>query len=294
MARGMRAFLQRWWHGRDPILGIDVRDDSIVVSDINLSGSNRWLKISHGSREPGSRGPLVDPDLFISNIREFIAAGPLPIERCAVALPESLTYMASVTLPKNIPQKAEDVRYEAALEGAYLRRHDVRGAIYPLCEDGSRVLVVAVKIAEVEALESALRLIGLEVSCLTPRVFALHHLVALSGVEVTADLVAFCDNTATIPQFHLFQCPFYLASARGWPDFLKALERIAYSERSENKRGGISLILHGQHPTEIGPQHRDLFYQVVNLTTVPLPRGLTLAQDQVVSAALSLWETRHV
>lgn len=287
----MRVLIERWWRGRDPIVGIDIREDRIVFADVNLRGGSRWLTFENNGKRPGPRGVLGDSRVFISNLRDFIAGASLPPERCAVGIPESFTYVSRVSLPKELLGRSEQVRYEAALERVYLRPHDVRGRIYPARNGDTTALVVAAKVSEVELLEDAVRSVGIELACLTPRVVALHHLVTLSRASVRGGLTVHFDRSVSSSHFHLFKGGVYYGVIPEWQELLRELDRDVGSKMWSTS--GISLIMRGAPDKEMLLRTRYGSAEATRLSDVSVPGGAPFASDQVAAGALSLWEARH-
>jgi hypothetical protein len=289
----MRACIERWWFGRDPIVGIDIREDSVICADVDLRGTTRRLTIDSQVSPQGDRRVLGDTALFTSKLRDFIVTGSYRIERCAVGLPESFTYISWVTLPKEMFEKPERVRYEAALERIYLRPQDVRGRMYSLSGVNSPFLVVASKVADVEPLEDAIRSLGVELTCLTPRVCAINHLIRLCGAEVTGDLVAYCDLSGTSSRFHLFRHTHYLNTFSEWSDILTEIDRVVDFGKGSSQKATLCLIVQGDRDKEDFLQHRHLSCEVAHLREVTLLGRLRLGTDLAAASALSLWEVRR-
>jgi hypothetical protein len=222
------------------------------------------------------------------SLREFIAAGPFRRERCAVGLPESFTYISRVILPKELAQRSERIRYEAALERVFLRSNEVRGKLYPLPESDYSFLVVAAKVGDVEPVEDVIRSAGIELTCLTSRVFALHHLAMLLGADVAGDLIACYPLSSNSHQFHLFECGHYISTIRDWSDLLRELDRAA----NEAKR--LSLLVCGDHERDIFLKRRYSSFQFINVGQFSLLGSFALAPERSVAGALSLWEVPRV
>ncbi len=287
----MKAFMERWWRGRDPIVGIDLREERIVFADVGLRGGSRWLTFGTDGSNSAPRGVLGDPRVFISNLREFIARGRLRVERCAVGLPESLTYISRVTLPQTLVGRSESVRYEAALERAYLRPRDVRGRIYPLRGGEGLVLIVAATVSEIGPVEDAIRSVGIELACLTPRVVALHHLVTLSGVSAPGRRIVHCDPSVSSGHFHLFNGASYYGPI---PDLQELVGERTQNGTVEMRSGNhLSLIIGGDSNKEAFLRTRCSFSRILRLSDIPLPGGLIVTPDQLVATALSLWEVQR-
>jgi Tfp pilus assembly PilM family ATPase len=208
----MRDFLERWWYGREPILGIDIRDNGIVVADVDLRGKNQWHSSEALSTDSGAGGLLRDTRAFSSFLGDFISLSRTTLERCAVGFPASLTSISCLVLPHEVVERSEKVRYEAALERAHLRPQDVRGRVYSIrggSAGGPNTLLVAAKAADVALLEDGVALAGLEISCLTPRVFALHHLVSLAGLVRNGERIVYSERSSRSSVLHLFKGSHY-------------------------------------------------------------------------------------
>jgi len=289
----MSAFIERWWRGRDPIVGIDIRDDGIVFADVDVRGATRWLAVDTRASPQVDRGLLSDTALFTSTLRDFIGAARCRIERCAVGMPESSTCIGRVTLPPEVMRKPEQTRYEAALERLYLSPHDVRGRIYA-CHgaaiDATTALVVAAKRKDVEALEEVVKTVGLELACLTPRIFSFHHLAALTGVVGDNSLTALVDSSQSSPGLYIFKGTYYHAMSR---DYGGAIEELRNGVEEGNEREGqgeVTLIVNEPAGAEFPLAQRDLFSRVVSITEVPLPGVPRMDPCHVVATGLSLWE----
>lgn len=284
----MRSFIERWWYGRDPIIGIDIREDRIVFADVDVEGGSRWLTFENHAKRADAGGLLGNAQVFISNLQDFIAEGFFSPERCAVGVPESFIYVSRVSLPEELTTRSERVRYEAALERVYLRPHEVRGCIYPLRDGYASVLVVAAKVSEVEPLEDAVRSVGIELACLTPRVVALHHLATLSRGRVRGDLTVYCDPSVSARHFHVFKGGAYYGAIPEWHELLRELNDDVESQMWST--AGISLIMRGDPDKEMLLRTRYGSAQATRLSDVSLPVEVTFAPDQVAAGALSLWE----
>ena len=295
----MRAFLERWWHGRDPILGIDIRDNGIVIADVDLRGKNRWRTVDasafDGDGCGGVGGVLKDTRAFSSLLRDFISSSPMRIDRCAVAFPEGLTSISWVTLPNDIVDRSEEVRYEAALERVYLRPQDVRGRVYLVKRSSAgspNALLVAAKAADVALLEDGVALAGLELACLTPRVFALHHLVSLSGLASNDHLIAFCDCSTQSSLFHLFKGPHYYSSTREFGELVREIERRVEGSDQSNGSGWVTFLSDGDDKKAALIRHRIPSARAISMNELLVPGLLKLDPEQAAAAALSLWEVR--
>lgn len=291
----MRAFLERWWYGREPILGIDIRDDGIVVADVDLHGRNRWRKTDASSLHGGGSGMLKDTHAFSSLLRDFISSCPTRIGRCAVGFPDGLTSISWVTLPDDIASKSEEVRYEAALERLYLRPQDVRGRVYLVKQSSAgspNALLVAAKAADVALLEDGVALAGLELACLTPRVFALHHLVSLSQLASNDHLIAYSDCSSQSFQFHLFKGPHYHSSTRDFGELVREIERCVEGSDQSNGCRDVTFLNNGHDKLAALLQHRIPSARVTSMSELLVPGSLKFEPDQGAAAALSLWEAR--
>ena len=291
----MRDFVERWWCGREPVLGIDIRDTGVVVADVNHRGKNRWRTADASWLRGEVGGVLKDTSALSALLSDFISASPTRIYRCAVAFPESLTSISWVTLPDELLGKSEGARYEAALERAYLRPQDVRGRVYlvPRSAAGSpNALLVAAKATDVALLEDSVALAGLELACLTPRVFALHHLVSLSGLLSTEDLVAYSDTSPKCPVFHLFQGARYRSTVREVGEFVREIERCVEESVQWSGSGRITLLSNGHDRNAAFLQEKYASARSISISELALPGILTLDPEQVVAAALSLLEAR--
>lgn len=281
----MRSWIDRWWYGYDPIVGIDIRDDRIMFAHVDRRGTSRWIELVNSSATRIERGMVHDREIFISALKDFTERNADSIQRCAVALPESLTYLSRVTLPEALRGKAEGMRYEAALEQVYLRPHDVRGKLYPLRKDPRNedaALLVAVKVTDVEPLEEAIAMAGVELACLTPRVLALHHLVTRVASAVSNETVAYSDLYATPPYLHLFTNSEYHTTLREWSGSGAELDHVSW------------FVVNGPHESEVQVQRRYPSSRVVSLRSLVMPDTVALDPKQVVAGALSLWEGRGV
>lgn len=291
----MRDFVDRWWHGREPILGIDICDTGVVVADVNLRGKNRWRRADASSPSGGGSGALSDMHELSELLRDFISDSPTRLYRCAVAFPESLTSFAWVTLPDEMVDKPEEVRYEAALDRAYLRPQDVRGRVCIVKRSGAEgpnALLIVAKASDVAILEDSVALAGLEVAYLTPRVFALHHLVLLAGLPSKEELFAYLDPSAYSPVFHLFQGARYHSTVRGLGEFVREIERYVEHCVLSRGPGGITLLSEGDDRNAQLLQERYPLVRSLFMGELALPGKLTLDPQQVVAASLSLVEAR--
>lgn len=293
----MRAFLERWWYGRDPILGIDIRDNGIVIADVDLRGRSRWCAVDAAAFGGGVGGVLDDTRAFSSLLRDFISSSPTRIDRCAVGFPEGLTSISWVTLPDDIVSKSEEVRYDAALEQVYLRSEDVKGRVYVVNQSAAgspNALLVAAKAEDVALVEDSVALAGLELACLTPRVFALHHLVALSGLTSNDHVIGYCDSSPQYSVFHLFKGPHYHSSTREFGELVREIERCMDGSDQSNGSGRITLLTNGddKHATLI--QHRLPSARAIPMSELLVPGLLAIHPEQGAAAALSLWEVRSL
>ena len=291
----MRDFVERWWCGREPVLGIDIRDTGMVVADVNLRGKNRWRAVDASSLRGGVDGVLKDTRALSALLSEFISAAPTRIYRCAVAFPDSLTSITWITLPDEMMDKPEGVRYEAALERMYLRPQDVRGRVYLVPRSvarGANALLVAAKAADVALLEDSVALAGLELAYLTPRVFALHHLASFVGLISKQDLVAFSDPSPKSQVFHLFNGAYYHSTVRELGEFVREIERCVQGSVQSNGSGRIMLLSNGDDRTAALLKERYSSARSLSIVELALPGMLTLHPEQVVAAALSLVEAR--
>lgn len=291
----MRDFVERWWTGREPILGIDICDTGVVVADVSLRGKNRWRRVDASSLGGGVCGALKDTHALSALLRDFISDSPTRIYRCAVAFPESITSFAWVTLPDEMLDKPEEVRYEAALDRAYLRPQDVRGRVCLIqrsAAEGPNALLVAAKAADVVLLEESVALAGLELACLTPRVFALHHLVSLSGLLSKEDLFAYSISSPQTPVFHLFQGARYHSTVRVVGDFVKEIKRYVEGRIPLRTAGGLTLLSDANDRNAALLQETYALVRSLSMSELASPGMLTLDPRQVVAAALSLLEAR--
>ena len=297
----MRAFLERWWHGRDPILGIDIRDNGIVIADVDLQGRNRWRRVDasafDGDGCGGFGGVLRDARAFSSLLRDFISSSPMRMDRCAVAFPEGLTSISWVTLPNDIVDRSEEVRYEAALERVYLRPQDVRGRVYLVKRSSAgspNALLVAAKAADVALLEDGVALAGLELACLTPRVFALHHLVSLSGLASNDHLIAYCDCSTQSSFYHLFNGPHYYSSTREFGELVREIERRVEGSDQSSDSGWVTFLSNGDDKKAALLQHRIPLARAIPMNELLVPGLFKFDPEQAAAAALSLWEVRSL
>jgi hypothetical protein len=153
------------------------------------------------------------------------------------------------------------------------------------------VLVVAVKISEIEPVEDAIRSVGIELACLTPRVVALHHLVTLSGVLVSGRRIVHCDPSVSSGYFHLFNGASYYGPI---PDLRELVgDRTQDGTVEMKSRNNLSLIIGGDSNKEAFLGAQCSFSQVLRLSDIPLPGGLIVTPDQLAATALSLWEVRR-
>lgn len=281
----MRSWIDRWWRGHDPIVGIDIRDDRIIFAHVDSRGTNRWIELETSSAPRIEREMVCDRAILISALKDFTKRAGGAIHRCTVALPESVTYLTRVILPEALRGRPEGMRYEAALEQVYLRPHDVRGKLYPLRKDlrnEDAGLLVAVKVADVGPLEEAITMAGVEVACLTPRVLALHHLVTRLASAVSNETVAYCDLYSTPPYLHLFTNSEYHITLREWSGSGAELDEVS------------CFVVNGPLESEAHVQRRYPSSRVVSLCSLVVPASVVLEPKQVVAGALSLREARGV
>lgn len=291
----MRAFVERWWYGREPSLGIDIRDNGIVFADVDRRGNNWWRRVDAPSPHLGERGILSDTRTFASLIHDFISSSPSRIARCAVGLSESLASMYWITLPEDVVGKSEQVRLEAALERAYLRPQDVKGRVYVVNRSSvssANALLVAAKSADVALLEDAVAAAGLELACLTPRVLAFHHLISLSRIVSNDALFAYCDPAAPSPMFHLFNRSLYHATTREFSEVVKEIERCMNGNDPSSGYASITFIPNGDTESTALLQRLYPSARVITMSDVVIPGIPPLHPEEVAAAALSLWEAR--
>jgi hypothetical protein len=289
----MNAFIERWWRGRDPIVGIDIRDDGIVFADVDVRGTTRWLAVDTGGSPQGHRSLLGDTALFKARLRDFIGDARFRIERCAVGIPETSTYIGRVSLPTTLMRRSKRARYEAALDQLYLRPKDVRGRIYPCHGDSTEattVLVVAAKRVDVDPLEDAVRSAGLELACLTPRIFAFHHIADLAGAVRDNSLIALVDSSHRSQGVHLFKGAHYHAMNRDYGGASEELRNGVEGRNHGEGKGEVVLIMNEPAGTELCLAQRDLFSRAVSITELPLPGVPRMDPRHVVATGLSLWE----
>ncbi|MEY4668887.1 MAG: hypothetical protein RL518_1586 [Pseudomonadota bacterium] len=279
----MRGFVKKWWYGHDPIVGIDIREEGVVLVVVDLQGAHRSIELELSSTTSGGRGGFHNQPLISAALKDFVGSGRDAIRRCAVALPEGLTYISRISLPAALWRKPEHIRYEAALEQVYLRPSDVRGKLYPLKRDPQgkyAAILVAAKVTDVQEIEEAIAKAGIEISYLTPRVFVGQHPRLARGDGAHNGLVAHCDLYATPPHIHVFSNSEYELSLRDWSPTGADFEKVSL------------FVVNGPHESEAAVRNRYPASRVVPLSSLVLPPQLVLDPKKVVAAALSLWETQ--
>jgi hypothetical protein len=294
----MRAFIDRWWFGREPILGMDIRDDGIRCARVDRWGSATYVDMEVSSADLLSGDCFHDPSRCIALLRALRNKGKPTVRRCAVALPVSASFTSWVSLPSHFGTRSNTVRCNAALERVFLRPHDVKARIdqaISLPNGESMVLLTAAKLPLVEALEEVCRSVDLELTYLLPRPFALHYAAALWGRPVCDGKVVYVDTSSAGPILYLFNQGTYRRTLSDLPETGDGLRRKFMPEEEDGRSDGatevLSLVVHGTQVLSTMLSERYGSSCVLNLQDLPLARKLPSGNGRhLISHALSRWE----
>jgi hypothetical protein len=207
----MRNFYLRWWCGSEPILGIEVRDDVVLCAQSATGAAQeepfKRFSIPLPSGVVGS-GRIKDPHRLASILKESRHVSQVVGGRCAVAIPSDASFTAHLAVPDEVVCMNQRDVYEWALERLSLDASHVHGKVY-LEDDalgmGPQLLVVAVRRSVKEMMEDILKVVGLELSCLTLRSIALHKAAAIVSQHARKSVTLWVDLTDRSPELHLFE-----------------------------------------------------------------------------------------
>ena len=293
----MRAFIDRWWFGREPILGMDIRDDGVTCARVDRYGGARYVDIEASSVELLAGEFFHDPSRYAAVLCELTEERNPTVRRCAVALPVSASFVSWVSLPPHLDKSSNSIRCNAALERAFLRPQDVKARIHQdlsLPNGESMVLLIAAKLPLAEALEEVCRSVDLELTYLLPRPFVLHYAAALWGGQVGDGKVAYVDPSSRGPILYLFNEDTYCGTLNELPETVAELRRKFLSEesqeRSDEATTELSVVVNGPQAlaTTISERYSSICIQP--LGALPLARHLPTRPTHLVSHALSQWE----
>ncbi len=293
----MRAFIDRWWFGREPILGMDIRDDGVTCARVDRYGGARYVDIETSSAELLAGEFFHDPSRYAAVLRELTEERKPTVRRCAVALPVSASFVSWVSLPPHLGALSDTVLCHAALERAFLRPQDVKARIHhaiSLPNGGSTVLLIAAKLPLVGALEEVCRSVALDLSYLLPRPFVLHYAASLWGGRVGNGQVAYVDPSSTGPILYLFNEDTYCGTLNELPETVDELRGKFISgdsdDQSDEPTAVLSLVVNGPQAlyTMISERYSSSCVQL--LGSLPVARHLPARNSQLVAHALSQWE----
>lgn len=295
----MRDFIDRWWFGREPILGMDIRDDGITCARVDRDGGARYVDIEASSAEVLAGEFFHDPSRYTAVLCKLREERKPTVRRCAVALPVSASFVSWVSLPAHLAARSHSVRCHAALERAFLRPQDVKARIHQalsLPNGDSMVLLIAAKLPLVEALEEVCRSVALDLTYLLPRSFVLHYAAALWGGPVGNGKVAYVDPSSKGPILYLFNEDSYCGTLYELPETVAELRRKflceASEQRSDKATTELSLVVNGSQALSTTISERYNSICIHPLGSLPLARHLPARTTHLVSHALSRWEDK--
>lgn len=262
----MSEAYRRWWHGYDPVLGIDIRDDLVVVATriSHESHIGRCRVLSRTIPKGLVEGGLVKaPHLLGSILIELVAGLKGRCKRCAVALPTNASFTAYLNVSEGAQFKDETETYRWAIEQTAIDPSTVRGCVYPVpCgENGVRkVLLVATKSSVLKNLQQVFQGTCLDLDCVTMRAVALHRGASIledksyNELLGTPGITARLDLADVVPTIHFFAGPMYVRSEYLRTDkknlALEAVARVqeevhqgAFSPLQQNS--SVRLTIHG-------------------------------------------------
>lgn len=294
----MRALIDRWWFGREPILGMDIRDDGITCARVDTRGGARFVDINASSAALLAGDFFHDASRCIEGFRELTAKRKPTVRRCAVALPVRASFASWVSLPSDLGARSDTARCHAALERAFLRPQDVKARIHQaitLPNGQSMVLLIAAKLPLVEALQEVCRTVDLEITYLLPRPFILRYAAVLWGGREVNGQVAYVDPSSMGPVLYIFDNDTYRRTLYELPESVNELRRAFLfgesSDRFDAATEKVSFVVNGPPALSAMISERYGSSSVHNLEDLPLARHLPAHNDRrVVAHALSRWE----
>lgn len=293
----MRAFIDRWWFGREPILGMEIRDDGITCARVDRHGGASYVDIEASAAELRAGEFFHDPSRYAAVLRELTEKRKPTVRRCAVALPVSASFASWVSLPAHLDMCSSAVRCNAALERAFLRPKDVKARIHQtisLPSGGSMALLLAAKLPLVEALQEMCRSVALDLTYLLPRPFVLHYVAALWGGRVATGQVAYVDAFPTGPILYLFKEDTYRRTLYELPESVHEVRRAFLCGESDVRLDDaieeLSFVINGPQALSAMISERCRSKYVHHLGSLPLARNIATRYSNLIPYALSLWE----
>lgn len=204
----MRDFYLRWWHGNEAVLGIDLRDDAVLIAQsqtVPIGGESLktfTIPLPMGVIE---KGCITDAQRLVSILRASVRQLQLSGCRCAVALPSTASLIAYLEIPSDVRRKPESELYEWALMRLSLEGSKVCGKVFLETPDSRGLLFVGARRSVSAMLEGIFRTVGLELSCITLRSIAVHKGAGGVSEGVKTYTTTWIDLTDRSPALHLFE-----------------------------------------------------------------------------------------
>jgi len=171
-------WIDRWWFGRDPLLGLDFTESEILASCKGaVTGDQRIVSFS-GLMPPEAFGDhrIHKPKELGIAIRHTLSEKGYDFDRCGVALPSTLFFMRAIDVRSAPPSLDRDGITAWALESFKLDSSELLARV--LIYEGESPLLIAVRREVVESYQRTM-----ECACLDLDLIALRPEVLLSAAK---------------------------------------------------------------------------------------------------------------
>jgi Tfp pilus assembly PilM family ATPase len=206
----MRNFYRRWWCGNEEVVGIDFRDEMVLmVCSTTLGGAVEHPRTFAIPLPPGviERGVIKEPDELASLVKGSFDVSKVRAGRCGVAIPSHALFTAYLDMPEEVRGAHLSEVYAWALSRLSLDASTTCGQVY-LCNRDPRELpqlfFAATRRSVKESLEATCQALDLELSCITLRSIALHNGARVVVPRQATQVTVWIDLTERSPCVYLF------------------------------------------------------------------------------------------
>ena len=207
----MRDFYRRWWCGDEPIMGMDLKDDVVLLAQsTTLAVARDPAKLFAIPLPSGviEKGVVKDAVRLASIFRETHYLPDLSGCRCAVAIPSVASFTACLDIPDDMLFANLSEAYSWALNCLSLDASKLIGKAYlhnRHSPQKAQLFLVVARLSAKEILEETFQALGLELSCITLRSIALHKGAAIVSRNSRRPVRIWIDFTDRSPALHLFE-----------------------------------------------------------------------------------------
>ena len=203
----MRDLYRRWWCGDEPIMGMDLKDDVVLLAQSTTLAVARdpanlcAIPLPSGVIE---KGVVKDAVRLVSIFRESHYLSELSGCRCAVAVPAVASFTACLDIPDDILFANLSEAYSWALNRLSLDASKLIGRAYLQNRHPpkkAQLFLAVARLSAKEILEETFQALGLELSCITLRSIALHKGAAILSKNSRRPVRIWIDFTVTCCNF---------------------------------------------------------------------------------------------